>query len=253
MPKKHSHTPDELETLIAQLEQVHKGDLETRLKIKTKDPQLKQMVKLMSGFVEGLRSYHESSMELALGVSEIHQVLASVRDGDLSVGVSDAVLSSPDELIAGLGASLNDAVAQIRNNIETISRQHHAIQELSTPVLEIWDGVLTLPIIGVVDTRRSLDLMERLLTAIVEKEATHVILDITGVEVVDTRTADQFIKVIKAAELLGSTCVVSGIRPAVAQTLVELGVDLSAIQTHRNLHAALKACIGSIQERQSGR
>jgi rsbT co-antagonist protein RsbR len=94
-------------------------------------------------------------------------------------------------------------------------------------VIEVWDSVLSLPIIGVVDTRRSLDMTERLLEAIVRHQARCVIIDVTGVEMVDTATADHFVKMIKAAEMLGTTCVVSGISPAVAQTLTRIGVELT--------------------------
>ena len=103
--------------------------------------------------------------------------------------------------------------------------------------------MLALPVIGVVDSRRSVDIMERLLTEVTERQARFVILDITGVDVVDTRTADHFIKVIKAAELLGTTCIVTGIRPAVAQTLVQIGVDLSQVITLRNLQDGLRECL----------
>jgi anti-anti-sigma regulatory factor len=190
-----------------------------------------------------LEEYHNSSMELAMGISECFQVLSEVRQSNLGARVSEMTLSSKDELMAKLGRSLNDAIAEIEENMETIRRQQFAIQELSTPVLQLWDDVLALPVIGTVDTRRSADIMERLLTEVTQQQSKFVILDITGVEVVDTRTADHFIKVIKAAELLGATCLLTGIRPAVAQTLVDLGVDLSTIATLRNMQEGLKHCL----------
>jgi rsbT co-antagonist protein RsbR len=126
---------------------------------------------------------------------------------------------------------------------ETIERQRFAIQTLSTPILQIWEDVLALPIIGVVDTQRSAEIMERLLGSIVEQQAKFVILDITGVSVVDTKTADHFVKVVNAAQLLGAHCLVTGIQPSVAQTLVEIGVDLSSITTLRNLQDGLRECL----------
>jgi rsbT co-antagonist protein RsbR len=131
----------------------------------------------------------------------------------------------------------------LARQLEIIERQRQAIDELSTPILQIWDDILALPLIGVVDSQRSMDVMERLLTEIVARQASFVILDITGVDVVDTRTADHFIKVIKAAELLGTKCILTGIRPAVAQTLVEIGVDLSSVVTLRNIQEGLKECL----------
>jgi rsbT co-antagonist protein RsbR len=135
------------------------------------------------------------------------------------------------------------ALAELDQKLEIIERQRSAIQELSTPILELWDDVLALPVIGVVDTRRSMEIMERLLNEVTEKQARFVILDITGVEVVDTKTADHFIKVIRAAELLGTKCILTGIRPAVAQTLVEIGVDLESFSTLRNLRQGLQECL----------
>lgn len=131
----------------------------------------------------------------------------------------------------------------LQEQVEIIRRQQLAIQELSTPVLQLWDGVLALPIIGIVDSRRTAEMMERLLDEIVARQSRYVILDITGVEIVDTMTADNFIKLMKAAELLGSQCILTGIRPAVAQTLVDLGLDLSSITTLSNLQAGLMECL----------
>jgi len=143
------------------------------------------------------------------------------------------------------------ALAELDQKLEIIERQRSAIQELSTPILELWDDVLALPVIGVVDTRRSMEIMERLLNEVSTKQARYVILDITGVEVVDTKTADHFIKVIRAAELLGTRCILTGIRPAVAQTLVEIGVDLESFATLRNLRQGLQECLR--QMKQQGR
>lgn len=135
------------------------------------------------------------------------------------------------------------ALHELDQKLEIIERQRFAIQELSTPVLQLWTNVLAMPIIGVVDSRRSAEIMERLLSEITARQSRFVILDITGVEIVDTKTADHFIKVIKAAELLGTRCVLTGIRPAVAQTLVEIGVDLSSITTLRTLQDGLRECL----------
>ena len=144
---------------------------------------------------------------------------------------------------------LTRTVEELQKQLLVVEKQAMAIKELSTPVLELWDDVLVLPVIGVVDTKRSVALMERLLEEATNKQSRFVILDITGVDVVDTKTADHFIKVVKAAELLGSTCILTGIRPAVAQTLVEIGVDLSSIKTLSNLKEALRECMRQIKER----
>ncbi len=135
------------------------------------------------------------------------------------------------------------ALSELADKMQIIERQQFAIQELSTPILQLWDNVVALPVIGVVDTRRSVEIMERLLAEIVARQSKFVILDITGVEVVDTATADHFIKVIRASQLLGAQCIVTGIGPAVAQTLVDIGMDLTAITTMSNLQEGLKECL----------
>ncbi|MFT3928525.1 MAG: STAS domain-containing protein [Myxococcales bacterium] len=130
-----------------------------------------------------------------------------------------------------------------QENRELIARLRVAVDELSTPVLEIWNDVLALPVVGIVDTQRSARMTERLLAEVVRTRCRSVIVDLTGVELIDTSTADRFIKLARSVQLLGSRCLVTGIQPAVAQTLVELGVEFSALETHRNLKSALEASI----------
>jgi rsbT co-antagonist protein RsbR len=130
-----------------------------------------------------------------------------------------------------------------REKNETLERLRIAVHELSTPILEVWDGVLALPLIGVVDSKRSSQVMETLLDSVVRMKARYVILDVTGVDVLDTATADHLLKIVRAVELLGTRCVLSGVRPSVAQTLVELGVSFGKLVTLRNLKHGLKACM----------
>ena len=130
-----------------------------------------------------------------------------------------------------------------QENRELIARLRVAVDELSTPVLEIWDDVLALPVVGIVDTQRSARMTERLLAEVVRTRSRSVIVDLTGVELIDTSTADRFLKLARSVQLLGARCLVTGIQPAVAQTLVELGVEFSALETHRNLKSALEASI----------
>lgn len=136
-----------------------------------------------------------------------------------------------------------DQARQLEESLRTIQNQQQSIADLSTPVLQLWDDVLAMPIIGVVDTKRSVDIMEKLLSEVSARQSRFVILDITGVEVVDTKTADHFMKVTQAARLLGAACIVSGIQPAVAQTLVDIGVDMSSIQTVATMKGALRECL----------
>lgn len=128
---------------------------------------------------------------------------------------------------------------ELRDKLTLIARQEEAIRALETPIIEVWEGVLTLPLMGVMDSKRMAMTMERLLAAITQKSATTAILDLTGVEIVDTSTADYIGKLAKAAELLGAKCIITGIRPAVAQTMVQIGIDLTQLTTLATLREAL--------------
>ncbi len=118
--------------------------------------------------------------------------------------------------------------------------QQAAIRDLSTPIIEVWGGVLCLPVVGIVDSQRSAEMTEKLLESIVVKQARMAIVDITGIDVMDTKTADHFIKMAKAVRLLGAECFLSGINPGIAQTLTHIGVDLVGLRTVRNLRDALQ-------------
>jgi rsbT co-antagonist protein RsbR len=130
-----------------------------------------------------------------------------------------------------------------KENQELIDRLRVALDELSTPVLELWKDVLALPVIGLVDTQRSAQMTERLLGEVASRRARHVIVDLTGVEVLDTSTADRFVALARAVRMLGAQCVITGIQPSVAQTMVTMGVDLEGIVTLRNLAHALAWCM----------
>ena len=112
---------------------------------------------------------------------------------------------------------------------EVIARQHREIAELSTPVVKLWEGILALPLIGTLDSQRTQVVMENLLQTIVDTEAEIAIIDITGVPTVDTLTAQHLLKTVAAARLMGADCIISGIRPQIAQTMVHLGVELNVV------------------------
>ena len=122
---------------------------------------------------------------------------------------------------------------------EVIARQQQDMLELSTPVVELWDGILALPLIGTLDSARTQIVMESLLQKIVETGASIAIIDITGVPTVDTLVAQHLLKTVAAARLMGAECIISGIRPQIAQTIVHLGVDLQGVTTKANLADAL--------------
>lgn len=128
----------------------------------------------------------------------------------------------------------------IKGREEVILRQTDEIAEISTPVIQVWDGILALPIIGTLDSARTQVVMENLLQRIVETGSTIAILDISGVPAVDSLVAQHIIKTVAATRLMGAECIISGIRPEIAQTVVHLGIDLSNIITKSSLASALK-------------
>jgi rsbT co-antagonist protein RsbR len=129
---------------------------------------------------------------------------------------------------------------------EVIHRQQQEMLELSTPVVKLWEGVLALPMIGTLDSARTQVVMESLLHRIVETGAEVAIIDITGVPTVDTLVAQHLLKTITAARLMGAECIISGIRPQIAATIVHLGVDLSAVITKSTLADAFQVALGRL-------
>jgi rsbT co-antagonist protein RsbR len=136
-------------------------------------------------------------------------------------------------LLDDLGLYTTEVHQQARE--EVIHRQQQEMLDLSTPVVKLWDGVLALPLIGTLDSARTQTVMENLLQKIVETGCETAIIDITGVPTVDTLTAQHLLKTVAAARLMGADCIISGIRPQIAQTIVHLGVDLSAVTTKASL------------------
>ena len=131
------------------------------------------------------------------------------------------------QLIDALGLFMMETYQRARE--EVIIRQQTEIAELSTPVVKLWDGILALPLIGTLDSARTQVVMENLLDSIVRYEADIAIIDITGVPTVDTLVAQHLLKTVAAARLMGADCIISGIRPQIAQTIVHLGVELNVI------------------------
>ncbi|MFE2282108.1 STAS domain-containing protein [Streptomyces sp. NPDC059454] len=124
-----------------------------------------------------------------------------------------------------------------------IDRQRLQLLEVATPVIKLWDGIVAVPLIGTLDSARSQVVMETLLNAVVDQHARFAILDITGVPTVDSLVAQHLMKTVAAARLMGAECVVSGIRPAIAQTIVHLGLDLGTVKTRASLADALGYCL----------
>jgi len=136
-------------------------------------------------------------------------------------------------LLDRLGLQTTEQFQKVRE--EVIHRQQQEMLELSTPVVQLWQGILALPLIGTLDSERTQVVMESLLNMIVDTGASIAIIDITGVPTVDTLVAQHLLKTVSAARLMGADCIISGIRPQIAQTIVHLGVDLADVTTKSTL------------------
>ena len=201
---------------------------------------------------EGLTINH-----LKARVNKIEDILASIAAGDMEArinseveddftGVEEAVDLLINDLTDELQQrektqkELEERLATIQEQQKTILQQQEDLLELSSPVIKVWDNVVVLPVIGTLDSRRTQIMMENLLQKIVDTSCTIAILDITGVPTIDTQVANHLIKTVTSARLLGGECIVSGISPAIAQTIVHLGIDLSSIQTRATLQESMR-------------
>ncbi len=148
-------------------------------------------------------------------------------------------------LLDSLGLYTTEAFLKSRDSI--IERQRQELLELSTPVVQLWDGILALPLIGTLDSERTQVVMQSLLERIVETGASIAIIDITGVPTVDTLVAQHLLKTVAAARLMGADCIISGIRPQIAQTIVHLGVNLADVTTKASLADAFSIALRRTQ------
>jgi rsbT co-antagonist protein RsbR len=165
---------------------------------------------------------------------------ASIKDADeLGIAIWDAT-----SLLDDLG--LYPTEVFLRNREDLISRQQQELLELSTPVTRLWEGVLAVPLVGTLDSARTQVVMESLLEEIVQSGASIAVMDITGVPTVDTLVAQHLLKTVAAAKLMGAECIISGIRPQIAQTIVHLGVDLGDVVTKASLADGFRHALGRL-------
>lgn len=159
---------------------------------------------------------------------------------------------SEEELRAeneALEAAVTERTRELSEHLRLLREQQQSILELSTPVIRLWEGILALPLIGMIDSVRAAQVMENLLTAIVNQRASQVILDVTGVPLIDTSVASHLLKTVGAATLLGASCILVGISPQMAQTLVHLGVDFGRIATAASLEDGLRQALARTNQR----
>lgn len=184
-----------------------------------------------------------SARETAVFVLSIKRpVFTAIRE-DLSDNPSAmaAEMWNATELLDDLGLYTTEAYLKARE--ETIRRQQDEMLELSTPVVKLWEGILALPLIGTLDSARTQVVMESLLEAIVKTNSQVAIIDITGVPTVDTVVAQHLLKTVTAARLMGADCIISGVRPQIAQTIVHLGINLLDVTTKATLSDAFSLAI----------
>ena len=193
-------------------------------------------------------------------IADILLVVAGVASGDYMTRLKSDL--PEDHPLSTLYEGINQMIDSLQHEqqrsaayqrdleekLATIELQRAAIRELSTPIIEVWESVLCLPVVGVLDSTRSAEMTEALLQAIVEKKARCAIIDITGIQVMDTATADHFLRMARAVRLLGANCMLTGINPAIAQTIIHMGMDLAGVVTHRTMRNALQRFVVESEE-----
>ncbi len=198
---------------------------------------------LLSDLSAGRAKAGYSPVETASFVFSLKQALFNILREEIAndpAALADAVWQTT-LFIDKLGLFTMEAFQKTREDV--ISRQQQELLELSTPVVRLWENVLALPLIGTLDSSRTQIVMQNLLDAIVATRSDYAIIDITGVPVVDTLVAQHLLKTVAAARLMGADCMISGIRPQIAQTIIHLGVDLTGVITKATLADAFALAI----------
>ncbi len=243
------------------------ADAGLREDLMSNDELREQSAELLDALLQGITGDNLADFN-SEGLSPVYEILAGIsisrarqgfsprETGVFVFSLKDAILKTLIIELANDQQALADALILINKFLdnlgiatfetfikgreEVILRQTDEISEISTPIIRVWDGILALPIIGTLDSARTQVVMESLLQNIVDTGSTITILDISGVPTVDSLVAQHIIKTVAATRLMGAECIISGIRPEIAQTVVHLGIDLSNIVTKATLASALK-------------
>lgn len=200
-----------------------------------------------------LKEVSVNRAELGFTPSETATYIFSLKDSILEF-LQIELKSDPEQLnvevirisklLDKLGLITFEEYARGRENL--IKEQQKSILELSSPIVKLWDNILAVPLIGILDSRRTQSIMENLLNLIIQTESKIAIIDITGVGVMDTQVTTHLLKTVSAVKLLGAEAMITGIRPEVAQTIVHLGIDLSMVQTRATMAEGLKYAFGKL-------
>lgn len=240
-------TNQELRTQSEELIDVFINSLDEENITNPESPDFEGVLEILAGISMSRARQGFSPRETGLFVIGLKEALLSV--------LQDEITDNPLALYqSGLkisrlldGFSIVTFETFIKGREEVILRQTDEITEISTPVIRVWDGILALPIIGTLDSQRTQVVMENLLQEIVETGSGIAILDISGVPTVDSLVAQHLIKAVSATRLMGADCIISGIRPEIAQTIVHLGIDLTHIITKASLASALKYAFSTLK------
>lgn len=248
-------------------------DPSLREDLMTNDELRNQSEELLDAFVKVLRSSDQDDISRqeyqpiidilnGISLSRAHTGFSPRETATYVLSLKKAIIRVLQEELENEPASLVNQILRISDLLDSLSlvtvetylkgreevimRQTSEISEISTPVIRVWDGILALPIIGTLDSERTQVVMENLLQEIVNTGSYIAILDISGVPTVDTLVAQHLIKTVNATRLMGAECIISGIKPEIAQTIVHLGINLEGIQTKASLAAALKYAFGKL-------
>jgi rsbT co-antagonist protein RsbR len=187
-----------------------------------------------------------SATETAVSVFAVKEALADLlQGGSVETTLKDYVAFS--SFVDDAALFTFDSYVQVREDL--IADQAEQLLELSTPVVKLWEGVVAVPLVGTLDSARAQVVMERLLQTLVDTGSPYAIIDITGVPAVDTQVAQHVLKTVVAARLMGAECIISGIRPQIAQTIVALGIEFGDIATKASLADALRFVLNETRSR----
>ncbi|MEW6613382.1 MAG: STAS domain-containing protein, partial [Pseudomonadota bacterium] len=199
----------------------------------------------LAGLSAGFAERGFSPSETATYVFSLKEAIFELYQRELKGEELVARIWEISTAIDQLGLHTFEAFSLNRERI--IKSQAQALSELSTPVIQVWEGIIALPLVGSIDSMRAKEIMEKLLDAVIAYEADIVIIDITGVPVVDTQVANRLMRTVESVRLLGTRSIITGINPVIAQTLVQLGVDLSQLTTKASLRAGLQQAFRDLQ------
>jgi rsbT co-antagonist protein RsbR len=224
--------------LTRQLEEIYEALREALAKGATTadSPAAADLLGLLADLSRSRARHGFTATETTVSVFSVKDALLAAMTTNDAQSLTDYAAFSL--FVDKLGLYTFETYVNARDSI--ITEQAEQLLELSTPVVKLWDGVVAVPLIGTLDSARSQIVMERLLQALVDTGSPFAILDITGVPAVDTQVAQHILKTVVAAQLMGAQCIISGIRPQIAQTIVSLGIEFGEIVTKANLADALQ-------------